>query len=95
MSDDDDGLIVHEFEMPFHALHIVSEYSQARDHPHDRATLLNTVAAWLSFAVADHWDDVPEDDQIAWLDEHEDCCAGALRALLARVEAECRRTDGE
>jgi hypothetical protein len=91
VSDLPDG-IVHEFELPFRAISVVAEYAKACG---DRSDSINMVAKWLAFITADRWDEVSEDDQAAWLDEHEHCCAASLRDVLARVEANIRRVDGD
>jgi hypothetical protein len=81
--------IVHEFELPFRALDIVAGYGR---NCGDRSDWLNTICAWLAFTTADLWDDVSGDDQMDWLDRHQDCCADALRDVLARVADECRKS---
>jgi hypothetical protein len=91
VNDDDDG-VMFEFEAPFRALDIVGHYARACG---DHSDSLNTVCYWLAFATANCWDEVSEDVQMAWLDEHEGCCAASLRDVLARVEASTRKVDGD
>jgi hypothetical protein len=86
MSESAHGGIEFEFELPFEALHIVSNEGRRSAADPNRAAALNTVAYWLALTTADLWGDVPESEQLAWLDSHEED-AVTLRKLLARVSA--------